>query len=547
MVVALFDSKPVDPLRQGRLAICLQAASLFFTGFLIWNLTAAAQAQWLHLPLRWVLILAALIAVAAWAFSAAITLTLYALVMHWERAEMIKATLRTSAVAIWFAPAVILLSQLSPAALAGALVLVIYTTRLLYAQWQVARPTVEEPAAAAPVQTLFGASELPNPAMVKELAPALTASFCVQTAAVATLFHYPLLAAFGYAMSAAVVTIFALASGAYRPERKPTLPRSILGVLATVLLAVGLTVGGLAPRLMRSFGWSDGPGIGTGNGVGNSPQHGLVETARAFLREILYRERPVQQNPANQNPSRENPGPPAPPPGLPGAPNGPHPGVETKNYTAPSDLPGNPAGVLPDGGFPGVILWPELKPVPTLIAPLPPQGKGWSTAANVRPMSIPFSGEYWMFRWPYARPPQSSYFQRGNPAELSFTTTDHRPMQMEAHHKLEQTVDLRCCSRIQLELRNADRYPGTVTVELVLLNSELSKPGAQSLGKALVVSRPDTSKDPVTPVAETLDFVMPAAPAIEAFDEFKVVFLRDRVRMDKSAKIAIDRFILVPR
>jgi hypothetical protein len=520
--MGLFDSGPASTWRQGRLAICLQAASLLFTGLLIWNLTATAQ--WLRLPMRWVLIQSAIAAVTAWAAGALITLVLYWLAMRWEPADMIKATLRTSAVAIWFAPAVILLSQLSPAALAGALILVIYTTRLLYAQWQGDRTAGEEPAPVARAQGLFAAIELPNPPMVKELAPALLASFCVQTGAVATLFHYPLLAGIGYTASAAVVTCFALASGAYRSDRKPTLPRSILGVLVTILLAVGLTVGGLAPRMMRSFGWSDG----TGSGAGNSPDHGLVETARAFLREILYGERP---------------GPPAPPPGLPGAPNGPHPGVQTKSFPAPGNLPGG----LADGGFPGVILWPELKPVPTLIAPLPPQGKGWSTAANVRPLSIPFSGEYWMFRWPYARPPQNSYFQRGNPAALSFSTTDHRPMQMEAHHKLEQTVDLRCCSRIQLELRNADRYPGTVTVELVLLNSEFPTTGAQSLGRSVVASMPDINKDPVTPVRETLDFAMPAAPVIEAFDEFKVVFLRDRRRMDKSAKIAIDRFVLVPR
>jgi hypothetical protein len=62
-----------------------------------------------------------------------------------------------------------------------------------------------------------------------------------------------------------------------------------------------------------------------------------------------------------------------------------------------------------------------------------------------------------------------------------------------------------------------------------------------------VVSVPDITKDPVTPVPETLDFAMPAAPTLEAFDEFKVVFIRDRRRMDKSAKIAIERFVLVPR
>src|SRR4029077_380205 len=91
-----------------------------------------------------------------------------------------------------------------------------------------------------------------------------------------------------YAMSAAVVTVFALGTGAYKSEHNPTLPRSALGVLATILLAVGLTVGGLAPRLMHSYGWADGGS--------SAPQHGLIETARAFLREVLYGEHPGKPN-----------------------------------------------------------------------------------------------------------------------------------------------------------------------------------------------------------------------------------------------------------
>jgi len=58
---------------------------------------------------------------------------------------------------------------------------------------------------------------------------------------------------------------------------------------------------------------------------------------------------------------------------------------------------------------------------------------------------------------------------------------------------------------------------------------------------------PDIKKDPVTPVPETLNFQMPAAPALEAFDEFKIVFILDRRRVDKSAKVSIERFILAPR
>jgi hypothetical protein len=36
-------------------------------------------------------------------------------------------------------------------------------------------------------------------------------------------------------------------------------------------------------------------------------------------------------------------------------------------------------------------------------------------------------------------------------------------------------------------------------------------------------------------------------PSIEEFDEFKIVFHRAKPRMDKSARVSIERFVLVPR
>jgi hypothetical protein len=67
------------------------------------------------------------------------------------------------------------------------------------------------------------------------------------------------------------------------------------------------------------------------------------------------------------------------------------------------------------------------------------------------------------------------------------------------------------------------------------------------LGKAAVRSQPKVSGDTVTPVLETLEFTMPEAPAIAEFEEFKLVFSRAQARMDKSAKLAIERFVLMPR
>ena len=218
-------------------------------------------------------------------------------------------------------------------------------------------------------------------------------------------------------------------------------------------------------------------------------------------------------------------------PGMPGA--------------GPDNLPPASAAGMADGGFPGVILWPEIKPIPTLIAPAPQTSDGSFVPALVRPLSIPFSGEYWMYRWPYARPPRTSFFQRGSPSKLSFSSTDRGPIQMEAHHKLDQLIALSCCSAIQLEISNADRYRGTISLELVLIDNETG--GSVTLGHYPVNSVPDLSRDPVIPVQETLNFPISEAAASRSFDEFKIVFQRVRYRTDKSARVAIERFLLVPR
>ena len=114
---------------------------------------------------------------------------------------------------------------------------------------------------------------------------------------------------------------------------------------------------------------------------------------------------------------------------------------------------------------------------------------------------------------------------------------------MEAHHKLDKAIDLSCCSKIQIAIWNTDRYPGTVALEVILINTEQPRllSQSQSLGTAAVKSSPGA-----LPVRETLEFTVPITRALERFNEFKVVFHRDRKRLDKSARIEIDRFVLVP-
>ena len=59
------------------------------------------------------------------------------------------------------------------------------------------------------------------------------------------------------------------------------------------------------------------------------------------------------------------------------------------------------------------------------------------------------------------------------------------------------------------------------------------------LYRYLIVRKP-------APVRETLDFPIPSASHLSEFDEIKVVFHRSAERLDKSARIAIERFLLMP-
>jgi hypothetical protein len=189
-------------------------------------------------------------------------------------------------------------------------------------------------------------------------------------------------------------------------------------------------------------------------------------------------------------------------------------------------------GITPDGSFPGVILWPEVKSVTRIVAPPPP---GISTgAAPSRDYSIPFAGQYLLYRFPQRRPPPTSILQRGSPAAISFSTIDRVPLNMDAIQRLDQPVDLSCCKSVRLDIWNADRDPGTVKLELYANDTRL--------GVAPVLSRPDLSRDPIVAVLESIEF--PAAPVL--CTEFKVVFRRAFPRNHRSARIAIERFVLVP-
>ncbi len=335
--------------------------------------------------------------------------------------------------------------------------------------------------------------ELPHGFLPRDFWPAFVSAAALQAGFVFSHLAQRSLSGACYALGAAVLTAYSISAGVWTSHREPTLPRSILAIAVTLMLTVLITIIG-----MQMYGGSGSGDETAGNGTSNH--------------------RPVRQEPPKE------------------------PAARPAAYEPPPIDPSRmgPSVSVP-GGVPGVILWPETRPVPMLVEPLPKGGLAHREAS--RPFVIPFAGSYWMFRTGFTRPPANSIVQRGTPTAISFKTVDMWPLEMEAHQRLDREIDLSCCAKITVDVLNADKHPGTVTVELGLI---IHAGPPLRLGPEPIRSKPDLFVDPVTPVRETLEFDIPSY-AQRSFDEFDVIFHRNRERVDRSARIAIERFVLVPR
>ena len=433
----------------------------------------------------------------AWALIVFILLRL--VVRNLSRVEVLPNTFRAGSAAVWFAPAILL--PLTPSGVLASVVLVMGATRLLCSQSATADWS------AYPDAKVLRMGELSADAMPRHLLPALSVSFGLEAALCLMLLGHYAAASGLLSLSVATLTSIAIALGAWGESRPPNLPRSVFGLCLTFLLAM---VAG------RFLGGGAGFGFGAGSGT------------RAFFSPV-----PLPQAEADPVASIDPAKPKLPDPSLtppPGATGEVTPDVRV---SADANIPGS---------FPGVIIWPDVKPEVTLVAPFPAVRSNAGPPAMLRPFVIPFGGEYWMFRWPFARPPRYSYFRRGSPTKLAFSTTDRTMLQMEALQKLDRTISLTCCSKIEVTVENSDRFAAGTKLELVVADTDNAFKPPLSLGlqPLRAVGRPGA------PMLETLDFAVPPAPRLTQFDELKVVFHRDPHRQDHSSRVAIERFTLIP-
>ena len=196
------------------------------------------------------------------------------------------------------------------------------------------------------------------------------------------------------------------------------------------------------------------------------------------------------------------------------------------------------------GDYNGLFLHPKPERIVSLVPPPPSLRSATIASPKDNPYRVPFFGIYWVFRFPELAPPPASFRGEGDPEGMNLRSMDKRPIRVEARQNFGRIIDLSCCSRIQVQVRNSDRYPGTVRMELLLRDSRnlsMVSLGSRELRSTLRFRLYDNR----TTVKETVDYTVPGGAA--PFDEAVVRFHLEKGRERRAAKIAIEAFVFVPR
>ncbi|BDC48083.1 hypothetical protein F183_A03990 [Bryobacterales bacterium F-183] len=217
-------------------------------------------------------------------------------------------------------------------------------------------------------------------------------------------------------------------------------------------------------------------------------------------------------------------------------------GNSTRRFRAVRLIPGDPKS--------GFVLRPPVDEDKPLIAPPPSVTQrlfGKPRAVQTKPtepFDIPFDGVYWFYPNFRMSLPRDAGEREGNPVENGFQSNDGTPMRMEARQSISRTIDLRGFREVEVLVRNADPRPGTVWMQLIVIDNSKAKPRMQWVGTQPVIAR-TVADQPA--VQETLRFAVSPDLRWTEFDEILLRFDLRTPRRAESAKISIERFRLIPR
>src|SRR3984885_4446566 len=201
----------------------------------------------------------------------------------------------------------------------------------------------------------------------------------------------------------------------------------------------------------------------------------------------------------------------------------------------------------PGSEYVGIILWPP--PVKkTEIVPPPPRTASPATGKAPKPIVIPFDGQYWYFKAPSTRPGPRAHIAHGRATYANVRSTNAAPLLMEAYQNLGTSIDLKCCSEIEVAITNADVRPGSIALGIRLTDSDsIGEPSQNLAERTIASSKADQIPLNRPPVEEVLRFPIPQSTTIHRFNEITVVYLPALQRAHAGAKVSVESFTLIPR
>jgi hypothetical protein len=438
----------------------------------------------------------------AWAGAFGMTLWTYCAISLDDFWELFGTAMRVALHALWFVPAMLLVSPPADRVVAAiGVVVMANAARLLVGNPPPQRKLLSRRKWRA-THRLFGESRIPRSFFSKESWPAILGAFALQGGLFALLVGYAQGAGALIAVGVACCTWSSITRGAYLGQRRTHPAHWTLSVLAVVLFSIALSVVRVKPETGPP---AIAPQAVEGTAGGDVEAGGWLAATRAGLKNLI-----------------------SPPP--------PKPAVSAGAAGGRGRAPVRVVATLePDqlgkGGIPGLILQPNKKKAQTLA--LPPAYRLRVTLNPQRPVSIPFTGEYHLFRESSSAIPPGSVQRAGSPLDAVYVTTNGTPMETDAYQDFDPPVDFAPCAKIRMTLTSGEVFPASAT--LILVGAEKSgEMGPEIFGMS---SEPE----------ETLEFSVPPAAGGVPVRGIRVVFRHNPMEASHSTQVAVLRFTFVPR
>jgi hypothetical protein len=389
--------------------------------------------------------------------------------------DVLSAAFDASAHAMWLPPAVLLLSTLTPVGMAIGLLLIANTARLLVSRRAprkhgVLRKTRTDN---APAPLFHDTHEQPGPL------PAIIGALALQGGVWAICTDSPLWSALWIAAGTAIWTRSSIARGAYQPRADSRRPYALIAVLLVLLLSASISTAPIAPPPTENPASAD---------IFSNPSRVYQRLAHAA------------------DPKKSDPKP-----------------VVTRLTRPPQSI-----GVSAKDAVPGVILRREKPRAQTLTV----RPAIVSILALSRPLTIPFTGEYHLFRTSSLHLPPDALVHFGTPLDAVYVTTNGGSIETEAYQMFSPPIDFTHCARVQVSLVSGEPLPASALLRLIA--------GGRSLDVGPEIFGMNSTPD------ETIEFYIPAGSRAIRVDAISLLFHHNPVQQAESAKVAIQRFTLIP-